>query len=295
MAKGKNIQLFLMDGTASGRIKSTLSNWTGVVYKIPRTMLKEAAQIPALQQTGVYFLFGADELTGEPLVYVGQAAVRKNGKGLVGRWEEHARVEDKSYWTEAVGVTTSNDSFGNTEISYLEHRFCLWAKAANRYIVKNGNEPSAGNITEEKESELEEFMEYAKLVLGALGYKLFEPLAARPEQAATPPIDAEPILHMEEGVKGVRATGQRTADGFVVFVGSVLAKDLIPSAADKVRRDREKYRDKIGDDSVLQADVLFQSPSGAASFVAGGNRNGNDSWKDERGLSLKELLAQEKI
>jgi len=31
MAKrGKNIQLFLMDGDASGRIKCTMANWTGI-------------------------------------------------------------------------------------------------------------------------------------------------------------------------------------------------------------------------------------------------------------------------
>lgn len=30
MSRGKNINLFLMDGDASGRIKCTLANWTGV-------------------------------------------------------------------------------------------------------------------------------------------------------------------------------------------------------------------------------------------------------------------------
>lgn len=35
--RGKSINLFLMDGEASGRIKCTLTNWTGLAYKIPRT------------------------------------------------------------------------------------------------------------------------------------------------------------------------------------------------------------------------------------------------------------------
>ena len=38
-ARGKNIQLFLMDGDASGRIKCTLANWTGVAFRIPRTKM----------------------------------------------------------------------------------------------------------------------------------------------------------------------------------------------------------------------------------------------------------------
>ena len=36
-SKGKSINLFLMDGTAAGRVKCTLANWNGVAYRIPRT------------------------------------------------------------------------------------------------------------------------------------------------------------------------------------------------------------------------------------------------------------------
>ena len=72
--------------------------------------------------------------------------------------------------------TTSNNSFGPTEISYLENKFCNLAIAANRYTVKNRNDPSPGHITEEKERELKEFVEYAKLVMGTLGHKIFVPL-----------------------------------------------------------------------------------------------------------------------
>ena len=31
-ARGKSINLFLMDGTATGRVKCTLANWTGVKF-----------------------------------------------------------------------------------------------------------------------------------------------------------------------------------------------------------------------------------------------------------------------
>lgn len=82
---------FLMDGDVNGRIKCSLANWTGVAYKIPRTLLEKARSIDALKQTGVYLLFGADAKSDEPVVYIGQAAVRKNGLGILNRWEEHKR------------------------------------------------------------------------------------------------------------------------------------------------------------------------------------------------------------
>lgn len=57
-ARGKNINLYLMDGEPNGRIKCTLANWTGVVYKIPRTEIERCKERDDLKQSGVYFLFG---------------------------------------------------------------------------------------------------------------------------------------------------------------------------------------------------------------------------------------------
>jgi hypothetical protein len=74
-----------MDGTASGRIKCTLANWTGLAYKIPRTELDKCKERDDLKQSGVYFLFGVSDLTGENIVYIGQAGVRKNGEGILFR------------------------------------------------------------------------------------------------------------------------------------------------------------------------------------------------------------------
>ena len=45
--------------------------------------------------------------------------------------------------------------------------------------MRNGNDPKSGDVTEEKESELQEFIEYLKIVLGVLGYKQFVPIVDR--------------------------------------------------------------------------------------------------------------------
>ena len=111
--RGKNINLFLMDGEASGRIKCTLANWTGIAYKIPRTELDHCKTRKDLKQSGVYFLFGTSDNTGRGVVYIGQAGARKNGEGLLNRLQEHKRSTEKDYWTEAIVFTTSNNSFGS--------------------------------------------------------------------------------------------------------------------------------------------------------------------------------------
>lgn len=246
MSRGKTLKLFLIDGEPSGRIKCSLANWTGIAYKIPRTALDKCKNIDLLKQTGVYFLFGTDN-SDNPVVYIGQAGIRKNGKGLLLRIQEPHNSID--YWTEAIMFTTTNNSFGPTEISYLENRFCNMAIEAGRYSVKNGNDPNPGNITEETESELEEFIDYAKIVMGALGHKVFEPLAPIAD-----PADNEPNLYLE--YSKAKATGKRTSDGFVVFKGSVINPSLAKSCPERTIKDREKYANKIDKSNVLTNDIF---------------------------------------
>lgn len=283
----KNINYYLMDGTPSGRIKCTLSNWTGVAYRIPRTELERCKERKDLAQSGVYFLFGTLEDTGEGVVYVGQAGIRKNGEGILNRLQEHKRNPDKDYWTEAVVFTTRDNSFGATEIGWLENRFCNLAAAAKRFDVKNGNDPSLGNVTEEKESELEEFVDYAKIVMGVLGYKLFEPIitttAANGSVSAPVPI----ILELKQG--STEAHGCRTSEGFVLLKGSKIKPNVANSCPQPAKKLRVQYSSKISDACILLEDISLKSPNQAASFVTGTSINALEAWKTPDGITLKEL------
>jgi len=294
--RGKSINLFLMDGTAVGRIKCTLANWTGVAYKIPRTELDKCKERDDLKQSGVYFLFGTSDQTGENVVYIGQAGIRKNGEGILYRLIEHKRNPDKDYWTEAIVFTTSNNSFGPTEISYLENRFVGMATEAGRYLVKNSNDPTMGNITEEKESELEEFIDYAKIVMGTLGHKLFEALA---EKSSTPKvreiIDDELTLFMKRNSrksgKLIEASCKQTREGFVILKGSLI--ETIDSESIPPGIKERRLKAKIDEHGILQENVLVNSPSYAAAFVIGGHANGLVEWKTEDGTTLKEIENKE--
>lgn len=291
--RGKAITLYLMDDDPSGRIKCTLTNWTGMAYKIPRTELEKCKDLPILKQSGVYFLFGTSDETGEAIVYIGQAGVRKNGEGILMRLQEHKRDARMDYWTEAVVYTTSNNSFGPTEISYLENRFCNLAIDAGRYVVKNGNDPSPGNVTEEKESELEEFIDYAKIVIGTLGYKVFEKLVKVPQ---TPVPDAssvsdEVLFELKQGK--IAAKGQRTNEGFVVVKDSHIRTTTAPSCPKHAKKAREQYAGIITEDGILQGDILLRSPAEAACFVTGTSINARDAWKTSDGKTLKDIEIAE--
>jgi len=292
-SRGKSINLFLMDGTPIGRIKVTLANWTGVAYKIPRTELDKCKDIPMLKQSGVYFLFGISDETGQNVVYVGQSGVRKNGEGILLRLREHVQNPDKDYWTEAVAFATSNNSFGPTEISYLENRFCILAKDAGRNIVKNDKDPTAGHVTEEKESELEEFIDYARIIMGALGHKVFEPLkkhiSIKPEEE----FETTTGITFELRQGNCDAKGERTSDGFVIFKDSCIKIRVAPSCPKHAKKAREQHSAIIQADGKLTADILLRSPAEAACFVTGTSINAREAWKTADGKTLKEVESIE--
>lgn len=293
MTTSKNINYFLIDGKSDGRIKCTFLNWTGLIYKVPRTYLDECKNIEAMKNTGIYFLFGKTD-DDENCVYVGQARIRKNGEGLLGRVQEH--IKDSFYFTDAVMITTQNNIFGPTEISYLENKFTNLSIDADRYNVRNGNEPNPGTVTEEKESELLEFIEYSKLVMGVLGYKIFIPINNKDESVDSDDLYLYLSRRDAKTNREIKATCKRTSEGFVVLKGS----DFCEIDADHIKNKtsikniREKCINSGGVvDGKLIKDYLFNSPSYAATFVLGKSSNGRTEWKDKDGVTLKEIEEKE--
>jgi len=271
MAKrSKNINMFLMDGEVTGKIKCTLSNWTGVIYKIPRIQLGDLKSRDEMKQSGIYFLFGRDEDKQKDVTYIGQATTRKNGEGVLLRIQEHTRDTHADYFNDVIILTTQNNSFGPTEISYLENKFTQLAKEAGRYIVKNGNDPNPGNVTEEKESELDEIVENTLMIIGTLGYRVFIPMTKKVSQDLTD--NHSTYLYLKRKTKKsnkvIEATYERTTEGFVVLEGSqVEIKDspYLPASLKEMRQNLIASR--IIQDGVLKEKQLFSSPSYAAAFL----------------------------
>lgn len=287
--KARSINLFLMDGEPTGRIKATLANWTGLAYKIPRIATNKCKDREDLNQSGVYFLLGNED--DKEVIYIGQAGNRKNADGIICRLLEHKRNVDKSYWNEAIVLTTSNNSFGPTEISYLENRFYNIAVEAQRAIVKNTLEPTAGNITEEKESELEEFIENAKVLIGTLGYRFLEPVVVQEDIEENEDSD---ILYLTRNSKKnnneIKAMCKQTNEGFVILKGSQIEKNNAETLPLSIIERRKNV--KMSSDNVLQENIVCTSPSYAASFVTGNRENGLLVWKNVNGIKLKEIEVE---
>ena len=278
---GRTFNTFLLDSKVNGRIKYSMPFWTGLVFKIPRTLVNESTDREEYKFAGVYFLLGQDEGTGKQIVYIGQAIHRKNGEGLINRLKEHIKDPSKDYWNEAIIVTTVDDALGPTEISYLEHTFCKMAIEAKRYIVKNGNDPNVGHPSEEIRDALDGFIQTSRMIIGYAQHKFLEPLI-------DPATKDKDLLYLK--YNGASGIGKLTSEGFVILKGSTLRSGTTDSCPSSCLSLREKYKDLIKND-IVEDDLLFSTPAAAAVFLCGASISAPAYWKNAEGVPLKDIIG----
>lgn len=277
----KTVRLFLMDGVASGRWMCELSNWTGKAYKIPRSMLSQSKDREDLQSTGIYLLFGrSDELGGKDRIYIGEA------ENIYERLKQHA--SSKEFWFEVIAFVSKDENLNKAHIKYLESRLYEFAKHIDRFTVENSSTPTRSKISESDQAEMEEFLQYIKMLTNILGHKVFESVSTMPEQNNNK-LD---ILYLK--ARNIEATGQLTAEGFVVFQGSEASKEVVSSFPKSAMKRKESMLQDgtlkdIGDALIFQKDYLFSSPSGASTVTLGRSSNGWIDWKNKKGETLKAL------
>jgi hypothetical protein len=283
MKFGKTIKIFLIDGEPNGRMSCELSNWSGKAYKIPRIKIKDCLDRDDLTSTGVYLLFGKDD-SGKDQVYIGEA------ESILKRLNQ--QLTQKDFWNEAIVFISKDENLNKAHIKYLENRLHDIAKSANRYTVDNSIIPTQSSISEYDRAEMEEFIEYIKMLVNTLGHKVFE------EKREFKPKQKQESFFIK-AARGADGQGEPTSDGFVVFKSSKAAATIVNSMTTNFIA----YRQKLIDEGVLvdkgeyfefSDDYIFSSPSTAAVMVMGRNANGLTEWKNKDGKTLKEFETNDK-
>lgn len=274
---GKTIKIFLIDGDPNGRMSCELSNWTGKAYKIPRIKVRDCIDRGDLSNTGVYLLLGRDDY-GTEQAYVGEA------ENTLKRINQH--LNEKDFWNEVIVFISKDENLNKAHIKYLEHRLHDLAITTNRYQLQNSTIPTKSSISESDKSEMEEFLDNVKILVNALGHKIFE---ERREYKTK--IKQQDVFFIS-APRGANAQGAPTSEGFVVFKGSKVATSTVASYTPSMIKLRQNLIDtgKIiaaGSDLELVDDYIFGSPSTAACIVMGRNANGLTEWRLANGQTLK--------
>jgi hypothetical protein len=297
---GKQIRIYLADGSPVGLRHAEITNWTGQALSCPRARFGELRDWPEVKRPGVYFLFGIDETTGLDAVYVGESEV------VVDRLASH--ITGKEFWSEVIAFTSKDDNLTKGHVRYLEARLIEMAFAAKRYVVTNSANPQLPSLPRPDRDAMEEFLGAVRTLLGVLGHRVLEPIApqsARPEPRKSPELselgaEQRPMLVDSEtlylNVSDVHAVAVKTDEGLVVLAGATAALQVRPSLTGGYQAIRQQLLqsgalEEAGGVLRLQRDALFSSPTQAAAVLVGYSINGRDAWKTKAGQTLAAVEA----
>lgn len=284
MSRGKSIRIYLADGNVTGIRHGEIVNWTGQAVMVPRKRYAELKDWDEASKPGVYFLFGEDDASGEPLAYIGES------ENVYDRLRNH--VDRKEFWNEAVLFTNKDENLTKAHAKYLESRLIQAANKASRYKVENGTAPPLPNLPRGDRDAMDEFFDNLRLLLGALGHKLLESVSEK--IAAGAESNESSALNFTMKRSGLTAYGQITDEGVVVLSGSQATADIRSSLSEGYRKLRQRLIDsgvlkQDGENYIFTKEYLFNSPSAAGAMVCGQACNGREYWKDEKGRTLKQI------
>ncbi len=287
---GKQVKLFLVDGTPGGLTTAEITNWTGHVLSARRSDLADLLKREEVQRTGVYLLLGDDEnAVGDSRCYVGEADF------IATRLRAHAN--DKPFWDRVVVITSKDTNLTKSHGRYLESRLIDLATQAARVSLENGTAPPTPKLPEADASDMEYFLAQLQIVLPVLGVNAIRVRPARVPVAEEP--TESPMFFLRVPRSGVEASAQQIDGEFTLLAGSKVVPawqgvGTTPSTQRAYDGYRARHESLVADGSIVEEqgvgrvtrDIAFSSPSTAGAIAAGRSCNGRTEWKSNGGISF---------
>jgi hypothetical protein len=283
---GRKIELFLVKGDPAGLRKAKIANWSGQAFAAYRSDIGDFLNRTELKNNpGIYLLIGVNE-EYDTTVYIGET------ENIAKRIRKHL---NKEFWNQCIAFISKAGSLNKGHVRWLEGSIYSDLEEAGQVILKNDNKPSMTPLSEADVAVMEEFKANIYLILGTLGFMGINE-ASENKKEKDSLIDY--IFKLSRYGK-ILAQMKPITTGYKVLKGSILRpdkdeyRDTSSLRLHYIRRDtlREKgfiQKNEDGDE-ILNKDQMFQSPSGASSFILGGTSNGRTDWKTEKGETLKEI------
>jgi hypothetical protein len=185
-------------------------------------------------------------------------------------------------------LVSSDETLTKAHVRYLESRLIKLTQDAGSVALTNDTHPDFQRLPEADRTDMEAFIEQARLVLPILGCDLFR--TRRSISSASAPGTADPAGGDNPtfvfSTSGSRATARDTEAGFVVLAGSTARRrpsDTFPAGYRALREKLITEHQLVDGPSAellsFSTDVVFTSPSAAASIVAARSASGPLEWK----------------
>jgi len=289
---GKNIKIFLADGTVSGLWVAEIGQWTGRAIVVQRSKLSLLNDRDEASRTGVYVLSGPDsEDEAKDRVYIGEA------DDIRTRLRSHHR--EKEFWKRVCLFSSTDENLTKAHARYLEARLIETANRAGRSIVENGSAPKPPSLPESERSDMEHYLQHMELLLPTLGFHFTQPSATSVLRQDSDQSRSSQSPLFQLTAAGANAKAVEIDGEFVVLKGSTARRRGVPSwttgISTKDRLTAEGVLADHTDQELLEfrTDTVFSSPSLAASVVGGRNTNGRVAWKTDSGMTYADWQAMQ--
>lgn len=266
----KTMIMQLIDAEANGIRICRIEGESLVTVVVPREKLSAAKALPDLPHRGIYFLLDEDH-GNLSRVYAGQTT-----QGLA-RLDAHKTR--KEFWNLAVMFLDNDDNIDRDVLDVLEAKTIDYVRSHGSYETDNASTPNP-HKNPYKGQRIEQLHEDVLFRMRILGYDL-------DRQDKGPAV--APMFRTKK--YGLRANGcyDKETGHFTVLAGSEVALDKSIAKNIGAMKTREELFGESEERSILEEDVVFQSPSTAAVFVLGGSQNGWVEWVDDEGKTLDEI------
>jgi hypothetical protein len=232
-------------------------------------------------RTGIYVLTGPDpDLLDGTIAYIGEA------DDVAARLRIHLRSGDKDFFTRLAIVVSSDDNLTKAHVRFIERKLIRLVRQAGAASLANGTDPDFQRLPEADRADREFFVEQLILVLPIVGFDLFRRSEQKTAPENAPDMDDDVMFAF--ATAGALATARETEKGFIVLAGSTARRtptETFPAGylalRDHLIADGKLTDGPASDLYNFASDVVFTSPSAAASIVAARSASGPREWKVE--------------
>ncbi|WGL16803.1 GIY-YIG nuclease family protein [Microbulbifer bruguierae] len=279
---GKKITIYMIDGVPEGPKTFEIGNWPGKAISAQRANAHTILSREEFENSGVYLLRStAGSSDYDDSIYIGEA------ESLRIRIKQHLSGEKD--FDSFICFYSRDDMLTKAHIKYLESRLVSIAKEAKSSEILNSNQPTLSKLSEADISDMEYFIEQISLILPVAGIRSLISSIANQETKE----------NFEKGItyflksNRIEATMIEIPEGYLVRSGSKFSLKETGSISDGWKKLRAKLMDEDlvdtrGKVGTLKKDILFSSPSAAASTLLGAQSPGPIRWIDKNGATYKE-------
>ena len=212
MNESATVRIILVNGSPTSIRTAEISNWTGKAFAGPRSQIEDILKRDEAAKPGLYFLAGVNPETGKDRVYIGEAEIIRN------RIKGHL---DRVFWKTIVYFVSKDENLTKAHIKYLEGKLIETARSVGRFELEN-SQSSGSHLPESDAADMDVSLYRMEQLLPILGQEFLKPVVKTETK-----LKKTDLLYSE--IKGLKAIGRQTDNGFAVLKGSEAVLEERPS------------------------------------------------------------------